>query len=71
MKGNLMKSKKITNRKKETDFGYSHNYDDYTPEERHDAIDGMLNDFLQSDDMDDFRLELEKQRLVDRMILND
>lgn len=61
--------KKITNRKKETDFGYSHNYDDYTSEERHDAIDGMLNDYLQSDD--DFRLELEKQRIVDRMIMND
>ena len=66
-----MNCKKITNRKKETDFGYSDNYDDYTPEERHDAIDGMLKDFLQSDDMEDFRLELEKQRLVDRMILND
>lgn len=61
--------KKITNRKKETDFGYSHNFDDYTSEERHDAIDGMLNDYLQSDD--DFRLELEKQRIVDRMIMND
>lgn len=61
--------KKITNRKKETDFGYSHNYDDYTSEERHDTIDGMLNDYLQSDD--DFRLELEKQRIVDRMIMND
>lgn len=64
-----MKSKKITNRKKETDFGYSHNYDDYTSEQKHDAIDGMLNDYLQSDD--DFRLELEKQRVVDRLIMNE
>ena len=64
-----LKSKKITNRKKETDFGYSHNYDDYTSEQKHDAIDGMLNDYLQSDD--DFRLELEKQRIVDRLIQNE
>ena len=63
--------KKITSRKKETDFGYSHNFDDYTSEQKHEAIDGMLSEYWLSDDMTDFRLELEKQRLIDRMIMND
>ena len=76
MKGNLMKSKKITGAQKAmklNDDDYfkiaSMSDDEFTDDEKQDAISSMLNDYLQSDD--DFRLELEKQRLVDRMILND